>query len=129
MPHYDFICYDCRKPSRLFFSFAEYETAVPVCSHCQSNNLKRRIGRVALGKSEASRMDNLVDDSTLDNLDENDPQALGQFMRQMSQEMGEDLGDEFNEVVGRLEKGESPDSIEKAMPELGDMGSGSLPDL
>ena len=45
-------------------------------------------------------------------------------MRQMSQEMGEDLGDEFNEVVGRLEKGESPESIEKSMPELGDMNGG-----
>ncbi len=128
MPHYDFICQDCRKPVRLFFSFAEYETAVPVCPNCQSKNLKRRIGRIALGKSEESRLDNLMDDSTLDNLDENDPQALGHFMRQMSQEMGEDLGDEFNEVVGRLEKGESPESIEKSMPELGEM-SGDLGDF
>ena len=125
MPHYDFICKDCRKPVRLFFSFAEYETAVPVCPNCQSKNLKRRIGRIALGKSEESRLDNLMDDSTLDNLDENDPQALGRFMRQMSQEMGEDLGDEFNEVVGRLEKGESPESIEESMPELGDLGGSS----
>ncbi len=126
MPHYDFICHDCGQPTRLFFSFAEYETAVPICPHCQSKNIKRRIGRIALGKSEESRLDNLMDDSTLDNLDENDPQAIGQFMRTMSQEMGEDLGDEFNEVVGRLEKGESPDSIEKSMPELGDMEGSDL---
>jgi putative FmdB family regulatory protein len=124
MPYYDFICKDCGKPMRLFFSFAEYETAVPVCPHCQSKNLKRRISRVALGKSEESRLDSLMDDSTLDNLDESDPQAMGRFMRQMSQEMGEDLGDEFNEVVGRLEKGESPESIEKSMPELGDINGG-----
>ncbi len=114
---------------RLFFSFAEYETAVPVCPNCQSKNLKRRIGRIALGKSEESRLDSLMDDSTLDNLDESDPQAMGRFMRQMSQEMGEDLGDEFNEVVGRLEKGESPESIEKSMPELGDMNGGGLDDF
>lgn len=123
MPHYDFICHDCKKPSRLYFSFTEYETAVPVCPHCQSKNIKRRIGRVAIGKSEDARLDNLMDDNALANLDENDPKAIGQFMRSMSQEMGEDLGDEFNEVVGRLEKGESPESIEKTMPELGDMGS------
>jgi hypothetical protein len=36
----------------------------------------------------------------------------------MSQEMGEDMGDEFNEVVGRLESGESPETIEESMPEL-----------
>jgi hypothetical protein len=37
----------------------------------------------------------------------------------MSLEMGEDLGDEFGEVVDRLESGESPDSIEQSMPDLG----------
>ena len=40
-------------------------------------------------------------------------------MRKMSSELGEDMGDEFNEVVGRLESGESPDAIEQSMPELG----------
>ena len=55
-----------------------------------------------------------------------DPRALGKFMRRMSHEMGEELGDEFNEVVGRLEKGESPDSIEASMPELADGGMGGM---
>ena len=30
-----------------------------------------------------------------------------------------DLGEEFDEVVGRLESGESPESIEESMPDLG----------
>ncbi len=104
---------------RLFMSFAEYDTAVPTCPYCQSQHLKRRISRVALGKSEASRMDAMMDDSALADLDENDPRSIGRFMRQMSSEMGEDMGDEFNEVVGRLESGESPESIEESMPDLG----------
>jgi len=29
------------------------------------------------------------------------------------------MGAEFNEVVSRLEKGESPEAIEHAMPDLG----------
>ena len=29
---------------------------------------------------------------------------------------------EFDEVVGRLEKGEAPEDIEKSMPELSEMG-------
>ena len=53
-------------------------------------------------------------------MDEDDPKSLGRFMRKMSQEMGEDLGDEFGEVVDRLEKGQSPEDIEKAMPDLAD---------
>ncbi len=119
MPYYDYQCQDCRRRVRLFMTYAEYGRSQPACPHCQSLSLKRRIGRIALAKSEDARMDAMMDDSALANLDENDPKALGRFMRQMSHEMGEDLGDEFSEVVGRLESGESPESIEKSMPDLG----------
>jgi len=33
--------------------------------------------------------------------------------------MGEDLPSEFNEVVDRLEAGQSPEEIEAVLPELG----------
>lgn len=119
MPFYEYTCLDCRRRARLFFTYSEYGQVEPVCPHCQSTQLKRRIGRVALGKSEDARMDSMLDDSALAGLDENDPRSLGRFMRKMSQEMGEDLGDEFGEVVDRLESGESPESIEQSMPDLG----------
>jgi hypothetical protein len=132
MPVYEFRCQDCRRIVRLRMSFAEYETATsatdaasalsasaPTCPHCQNQNLKRRIGRVAVAKSEDARMDAMMDDSALAGLDEDDPRSIGKFMRKMSREMGEDRGEEFNEVVDRLESGESPDSIEEAMPDLG----------
>ncbi|NKQ34096.1 MAG: zinc ribbon domain-containing protein [Chloroflexi bacterium] len=126
MPYYEYICRDCGKPARLFFSFAEYETAQPACPHCAGQHLKRHIRRVAIAKSEDARMDSLLDDSALANLDEDDPKALGQFMRKMSQEMGEDMGDEFNEVVDRLEHGESPEAIEESLPDLGAGGDDFL---
>ena len=50
---------------------------------------------------------------------EDDPKAMGQMMRKMGKEMGEDMPPEFDEVVGRLESGESPEAIEKAIPDLG----------
>lgn len=118
MPYYDYICIDCRRKARVFLTYVEYGVVEPACPHCQSRRLKRRISRVALAKSEDARMDSLMDDSALGNLDEDDPKALGQFMRKMSREMGEDMGDEFNEVVNRLESGESPDTIEQSMPDL-----------
>jgi hypothetical protein len=34
--------------------------------------------------------------------------------------MGEDMGPEFDEVMGRLERGENPDEIEATMPDLPD---------
>jgi hypothetical protein len=73
-------------------------------------------------RSEDSRLDDLSDFSDVPDFDENDPRSLGRWMRKMSAETGEDLGPEFDEVVGRLETGESPESIEKSMPEL--MGEG-----
>ncbi len=105
MPYYEYRCLACRKPVRLFMTFAEYDQTQPACPHCGSNQLKRRISRVAVAKSEDSRMDSLMDDSALAGLDEEDPRALGRFMRKMSNEMGEDMGEEFGEVVDRLEKG------------------------
>jgi hypothetical protein len=77
---------------------------------------------VRLARSEESHLDDLADPSSFPDLDENDPKSLGRWMRKMSSEMGEDLGPEFDEVVGRLEAGEDPESIEKTMPDL--MGAG-----
>jgi len=125
MPVYEFICQSCGRPSRQQFSYSEYESADPECPHCGSQRLKRRIGRVAVAKSEDARMETMMNDAALDQLDEDDPKQIGRFMRKMSQEMGEDLGDEFNEVVDRLEKGESPESIEQSIPDLG-MGGDEL---
>lgn len=120
MPYYDYLCQQCRRPARLFFSYADYGRSSPTCPHCTSTQLKRQIGRVAVATSEGTRLDGLADDAMLASLDENDPKAMGRMMKKMGREMGEDLGDEFNEVVDRLEKGESPEKIEKAMPNLTD---------
>jgi hypothetical protein len=84
---------------------------------------------VAIAKSEDSRLDNLMDDPSLAGLEEEDPRAMGRFMRRMSAEMGEDMGDEFEEVVSRLESGESPESIEESMPDLGSGGGFSDDDF
>ena len=51
-------------------------------------------------------------------------------MRKMGKELGEELPPEFDEVVDRLEKGQSPEEIESALPELGgdDGGGGGFDD-
>lgn len=118
MPYYDFRCRDCHRPLRLFYSYAAYDTAEPTCPHCGSQHVTRRIRRVAIAKSEDSRMDGMLDDSSLAGLENEDPRELGRFMRKMSREMGEDLGEEFGEVVDRLERGQSPEDIEAALPDL-----------
>lgn len=121
MPIYEYRCLNCGKRARLHLSFAEYDFATPTCPYCGSGALKRRIGRVAVARTEDSRLDRLMADESLAGL-EDDPRAMGRFMRQMSREMGEDMGDEMEEVAGRLEKGESMESIEQSMPALADNG-------
>jgi putative FmdB family regulatory protein len=117
MPIYQYRCLNCKKRFDVFLSYSEYGSKKVTCSHCGSEQIQRRIGRIRIAKSEESRLDNLADPSSLEGLEE-DPRALGRMMRKMGSEMGEELGPEFNEVVGRLEAGQSPEEIEKAIPDL-----------
>ena len=81
--------------------------------------MRRRMTKVRIAKSEESRMDSMADDfSGFEGL-EDDPQAMGRMMRKMGKEMGEDMPPEFDEVVDRLESGQSPEDIESSMPDLG----------
>jgi putative FmdB family regulatory protein len=121
MPNYPYICLDCKKRFEIFLSYSEYGSKPVHCPHCKSGNVQRRIGRIRFARSEESRLESLADPSNLDGLDE-DPQALGRMMRQMGREMGEELGPEFDEVVDRLESGQSPEEIEAAIPDLGGDG-------
>jgi putative FmdB family regulatory protein len=128
VPAYDYRCNDCKRRVVLKYkTYADYDKAVPICPNCQSRNLTRLISRVAIAKSDASRLATGEDDSMLDDLADADPATLGRYMRQMSAETGEDLGPEFNEVVERLERGEDPEAIEASMPPMDDSsGMGSM---
>lgn len=119
MPTYDFICNDCNQRFDVFLTFAEYGKKTVKCSLCGSKNVRRRLTKVRIAKSEESRMEAMADDfSGFEGL-EDDPKAMGRMMRKMGKEMGEELPPEFDEVVDRLEKGQSPEEIEKEIPDLG----------
>lgn len=129
MPTYDYVCLNCRKRFDIFISYAEYGKRPVSCPHCQSANVRRRIGRVRLLRSEESHLESLedlADPQALEGLEE-DPRALGRMMRKMGEELGEELPPEFDEVVDRLEAGQSPEEIEAALPELA--GTGEEEDL
>jgi putative FmdB family regulatory protein len=121
MPFYPYRCLDCKKRFETYMSYEEYGTKPVACTHCGSRNVQRRINRVRIARSEDSRLDDLGDVGDLDGL-EDDPKALGRMMRKMSREMGEDMGPEMDEVIDRLEAGQSPEDIEASMPEMGEAG-------
>ena len=127
MPIYEYFCRDCRRRVSVFWrSFSEVESIPPRCPRCDGENLARLVSRVAVLKSEESRLEDLADSAVLSDLDENDPKSIARWMRRMSREVGEDLGEEFDEVLDRLEAGQSPEEIEAAMPELGGEELGEL---
>lgn len=123
MPNYEFRCLDCKRRFVVFMTYAEYGNKPVSCPYCKSENVQRRIGRIRVARSSESKMENLADPSKLAAL-EDDPRALGGMMREMSQEMGEDMGPEFDEVIDRLESGQSPEEIEQQLPDLGGDGGG-----
>jgi putative FmdB family regulatory protein len=124
MPTYDFICNNCEKRFDVFLTFSEYGKKTVHCVHCQSKNVRRRMTKIRIAKSDESRLESAADDfSGMEGI-ENDPQALASMMRKMGGEMGKDLPAEFNDVVDRLEAGQSPEEIESALPDLGMDNSG-----
>jgi len=123
MPTYDYMCRDCGQRFEIFLSYREYGVTEVRCAHCSSANVKRRLNRVRLMKSETSRAESMEDGlGDLEGL-ENDPKALGRMMKKMGREMGKDLPPEFDEVTDRLEAGQSPEEIESALPDLGAGGA------
>jgi putative FmdB family regulatory protein len=128
MPTYDYVCQDCQQRFDIFMSYSEYGTRPVKCTHCGSEKVRRRMTKVRIAKSEESRMDGMIDESALEGL-EDDPKALGQMMKKMGKEMGEDLPAEFDDVVDRLEAGQSPEEIESALPDLGAEAGGGDEDM
>lgn len=119
MPTYDFICNACEKRFDVFMTFSEYGNKPVNCEHCGSDKTRRRMTKVRIAKTDESRLESVANDfSGFESL-ENDPKALGKMMRKMGGEMGEDLPAEFDEVVDRLEAGQSPEEIESVLPNLG----------
>jgi len=127
MPLYDFTCLDCQQRFDLYLTYDQYGKKPVACPNCGSKHTRRRLPRVRVAKSDDARMDDFAGDfsdpAALAGL-ENDPQAMGRMMRKMGSQLGEDLPAEFDEVVNRLERGQSPEEIEKDIPDLGSPDEG-----
>lgn len=122
MPTYEFTCQKCSQRFSISLTYSEYEQAIIRCSHCGSEDITRKIGRIRVMRGEGGREPGIPDPSMLGAMGQ-DPEAMGRMMRQMAQETGEPIPEELDEVVSRLERGENPDQIEKSMPDLGEDSS------
>ena len=119
MPIYEYQCQECGQKARKFWrSFSAVDDASLQCPRCGAHSFQRLVSRVAFVRSEESRLEDMADPASLAGLDEEDPKSLGRWLRKMGHEMGEEMPPEFDEVIDRLESGQSPEEIEESMPEL-----------
>ena len=109
MPIYEFRCDKCRRRTSLF-TRSIGAGAEAVCSHCGSRQMSRLISRVAVVRSEDDAFAGL-DESSLADVDENDPTSMARWVRSMSRQMGEPLDAEAEAELERLEAGEIPDDL------------------
>ena len=108
MPIYEYRCAACRRRTSLFVRSATSSVA-PKCEHCGSSKVTRLMSRFAVHRAGGGG--DLDDMGGLDDVDENDPKSVARWARRMKDEMGEDIGPEFDEMVGRIEAGEDPESV------------------
>lgn len=69
-------------------------------------------------------MEDLADPSAMGGFDENDPVSIARYARKMGRELGEEMPPEFDEVVDRLESGQSPEEVEHELGMTDDGGVG-----
>jgi putative FmdB family regulatory protein len=122
MPTYEFRCLNCKKRFEQVIAYADYDSTKIICIYCGSTSVSRSIGRVRVAHNSMQHLADLADPANLDQI-EDDPRALGRAMKEMQGEISEEMGGEFDEVVNRLEKGQSPEEIDQAFPDLGSDGT------
>jgi len=98
MPIYEYRCQDCGKKSA-FITLSVSSIFEPKCKKCGSLKMEKLVSRVAIFRSEESRLENLADPSKLSGLDENDPKSVARWMKKMGKEMGDDLGNGFDQEI------------------------------
>jgi putative FmdB family regulatory protein len=109
MPIYEFRCRSCRRLTTVF-TRSIGGTAKAVCSHCGSRDTARLISRVAVLHSGDGDFAGL-DESSLGDVDENDPRSMARWVRKMSRQMGEPMDAEMETELERMEAGEMPEDI------------------
>ena len=113
MPIYEYECSSCNKAVSIFFlSFTEAYDTTPICPECGGQNLTRLLSQVSISQNKKEFKAN---DTKIANSDLEDPKTLAREMAKATSSSKVDYGEDFREVKGRLEKGETPVTIETKM--------------
>lgn len=110
MPVYEYWCKKCRRKVSLYVKGFS-GIADPTCPNCSGKEMTRLFSTFSMGRTDHDVYENILNDSDLVNrMMHNDPKAMLEWSRRMGGTEGE-KEPEYQEMVERLERGESVESL------------------
>jgi putative FmdB family regulatory protein len=106
MPLYEYWCRQCQR--KLMLYSRTFSDALPSCPRCGNDTLRRLLSTFSVrSKTYKDVYEDILSDSHLTKgMMADDPRALAEWNRRMGQ--GEEVAPEYEEMLGRMEKGEMP---------------------
>ena len=112
MPLYEYRCRQCKRKVMLYSP--TFSQVSPPCTQCGSDTLQRLFSTFSVrSKTHKDVYEDILSDSQLTRgMLADDPRALAEWNKRMSQ--GEEVAPEYEEMIERMEKGETPAELSGA---------------
>ena len=112
MPIYEYRCQDCAKLSSFFLRSINSQVT-PVCSHCQSKDMERRMSSFATGKTVSSVHESFGPGSQHRSPDYySDPRNIGRGVEDTFRKHGMDMPQTVRDNIDAARSGETPKGLE-----------------
>lgn len=112
MPIYEYRCQACAKVSSFFLRSINSEVE-PVCSHCQSKNMERRMSPFAMGKTVGSVHEKFAPGSEHRSPDYyGDPRNIGRGVEDTFTKFGMEMPQTVRDNIDAARSGETPKGLE-----------------
>ena len=127
MPIYEYNCNACGARTSVFVRTMNGEVNA-VCRRCGGVDLRRAVSRFAIGRP-APDITSLNKNRMLDGVDYSNPASMANFFRNVQSEFRDEPNEHMDEIVKRLDHGESVpgalglDSHDHSAPSGGDDAS------
>ncbi len=108
MPVYEYLCNACKARVSLFVRSMNAGVS-GACDRCGSNDLRRLVSAFRVLRTP-NDVNNLNQKALLDGVDYSDPHSMASFFRRMGDEFNDEPNEHMDEILGRLDHGESVES-------------------
>ena len=112
MPIYEYRCGACHRVSS-FFTRSINAKLEPVCAHCQSKDMQRRMSSFAMGKTTQSVHEQFPAPGSGSALDYySDPRNIGRGVEESFQRHGLEMPDSVRENIAAAREGSLPKDVD-----------------